>query len=379
MDFGLNEEQQLMLEEVKKVCKDKIAPQADEIEKQGKFPQENIQLLAGMDLFGLIIPEEYGGLGMDFLTWSLIAEEISKACGTTGLSYGANLLCIYPIMTFGTEEQKKKYLPALAKDKLGAFALTEPEAGSDASNIKTQAILKDNSYVLNGQKIFITNGGEATTYVIIANTRPDKGARGLTAFIVERDTPGFSIGQHFDKMGFAGLSNVELVFDNCKVPKENILYQEGRGFRVALETFEAGRIGVGIGALGVAEAAYEEALKYSKERVQFNKPISSFQAIQHILADMATEIEAAKLLLYEAAWQKDNNQPFQKVASMGKLYASELAMRVTVKAVQVFGGSGYMKDYPVERFMREAKLFEIIEGTSEIQRNIIANYILKGK
>ena len=205
MDFSLDEEQKLMLEEVKKVCKDKIAPQADEIEKQGKFPQENMQLLAGMDLFGLIIPEEYGGLGMNFLTWSLIAKELSKACGTTGLSYGANLLCIYPIKTFGTEEQKKKYLPALAKDKLGAFALTESEAGSDASNVKTQAILKGDSYILNGQKTFITNGGEATTYIIITNTRPDKGARGLTAFIVERDTPGFSIGQHFDKMGFGDL------------------------------------------------------------------------------------------------------------------------------------------------------------------------------
>jgi butyryl-CoA dehydrogenase len=379
MDFSLTEEQKLMLEEVKKVCKNKIAPMADEIEKEGKFPKENLQLLANMDLFGLIIPEEYGGLGMGFLTWSLIAEEISKACGTTGLSFGANLLCVYPLVKFGNDEQKKKYLPVLAKDGIGAFALTEPEAGSDAGNIKTVAKESGNSYILNGRKIFITNGGEASTFIIIANTRPEKGARGMTAFIVEKGTPGFSVGQHFDKMGFSGLSNVELVFDDCKVPKENILYQEGRGFRVAMETFDAGRIGVGIGALGVAESAYEKSLQYSKERIQFSKPISSFQAIQHILADMATEIEAAKLILYEAAWLKDNGKPFEKVASMGKLYASEIAMKTTMKAVQVFGGSGYMKDYPAERLMREAKLFEIIEGTSEIQRNVIAGYLLKGK
>jgi butyryl-CoA dehydrogenase len=379
MDFSLTEEQELMLEEVKKVCKEKIAPMADEIEKEGKFPKENLKLLAGMDLFGLIIPEEYGGLGMGFVTWSLIAEEISKACGTTGLSFGANLLCVYPIMTFGTNEQKKKYLTPLAKDGVGAFALTEPEAGSDAGNIKTIAKESGDSYIINGRKIFITNGGEASTFIIITNTRPEKGARGMTAFIVEKGTKGFSIGQHFDKMGFAGLSNVELVFDDCKVPKKNILYQEGRGFRVAMETFDVGRIGVGIGALGVAESAYEKALQYSKERIQFDKPISSFQAVQHMLADIATEIEAAKLILYEAAWLKDNGKPFEKIASMGKLYASEVAMETTMKVVQIFGGSGYMKDYPAERLMREAKLFEIIEGTSQIQRNIIANYLLKGK
>ncbi|HIE44300.1 MAG TPA: acyl-CoA dehydrogenase [Candidatus Omnitrophica bacterium] len=379
MDFSLTEEQELLLEEVKKVCREKIAPRAEEVEREGKFPKENLQILSSMDLFGLIIPEEYGGLGMGFFTWAVIAEEISKACGTTGLSFGANLLCVYPVMSFGTDEQKKKYLPPLAKDGIGAFALTEPEAGSDAGNVKTTAKEDGDSYIINGRKIFITNGGEASTCIIIANTRPDKGPRGLTAFIVERGTPGFSIGQHFDKMGFAGLSNVELVFDDCKVPKENILYREGRGFRVAMETFDVGRIGVGIGALGVAESAYEKALEYSKKRIQFGRPISSFQAIQHILADMATEIEAAKMLLYKAAWLKDNGKPFEKIASMGKMYASEVAMKTTTKSVQIYGGSGYMKDYPVERLMREAKLFEIIEGTSEIQRNIIANYILKGK
>ena len=377
MDFELNEEQKLMLEEVRKVCKEKIAPQAESVEKEGKFPRETLMLLASMDLFGLIIPEEYGGLGMGFLTWSVIAEEISKACATTGLSFGANILCIYPIMTFGNEEQKKKYLTPLAKDSIGAFALTEPEAGSDAGNVKTQAIKKNGKYYLSGRKIFITNGGEADIYVIIASTDPSRGPRGLSAFIVEKDTPGFTIGQHFDKMGFKGLPNVELVFEDCEVPEQNLLHREGAGFKIAMETFAVGRIGVGIGALGVAQRALEEAVKYSRERVQFGKPISSFQAVQHMLADMATEIESARLLLYKAAWLKDQERPFEKIASMGKYYASKIAMESAVKTVQIFGGYGYTTDYPAERLMREAKLFEIIEGTSEIQKNIIASKILK--
>ncbi len=265
----------------------------------------------------------------------------------------------------------------MAKNALGAFALTEPEAGSDAGNVKTQAVKKDGKYYLNGRKIFITNGGEADIYVIIASTDPRRGPRGLSAFIVEKDTPGFSIGQHFEKMGFSGLPNAELVFEDCPIPEEALLYREGAGFKIAMDTFAAGRIGVGIGALGVAQAALEEAIKYSRERVQFGKPISSFQAIQHMLAEMGTRIEAARLLLYKAAWLKDQGKPFEKFASMGKYYASQIAMEVTVKTVQIFGGYGYMKDYPVERMMREAKLFEIIEGTSEIQKNIIASLLLK--
>ena len=377
MDFGLSEEQELMLEEVKKVCREKIEPQSENIEKEGRFPKENLMLLADMDLFGLIIPQEYGGLGMGFLTWSIIAEEISRACATTGLSFGANILCVYPIMAFGNEEQKKKYLPKLAKNAIGAFGLTEPEAGSDAGNVKTQALKKNGKYYLSGRKIFITNGSEADVYVIIASTDPSRGPRGLSAFIVEKDAPGFTIGQRFKKMGFKGLSNVELVFDNCELPQENLLHREGAGFRIAMDTFATGRIGVGIGALGVAQRALEESVKYSRERVQFGKPISSFQAIQHILANMSTEIEASRLLLYKAAWLKDRNMPFEKLASMGKYYASKVAMESTVKAVQVFGGYGYMTDYPVERLMREAKLFEIIEGTSEIQKGIIASKVLK--
>lgn len=378
MDFALNDDQKMILELVDQVSEKEFAPRADEVSAKGEFPAENIKKLTELDLFGITIPEKYGGLGMDYLTWTLVSERISRACTTTGLIFGTNLLCTYPLLQFGNEEQKKKYLPPLAKgETLGAFALTEPEAGSDAGNVQTTAIKEKDSYVLDGTKIFITNGEVAGTYIIIANMDRARGPRGLTAFIVEKGNPGFTFGQHFDKMGLSALPNVELIFDNCRIPSENLLHKEKRGFRVAMRTFAAGRIGVGIGALGVAEAAFEKAKEYSKERVQFGRSISSFQAIQHILADMATGIETAKYLLYRAAWLLDQNEPFEKISSMGKLYASEVAMKVATKAVQVFGGYGYTKDYPVERYMREAKLFEIIEGTSEIQRGVIANFILK--
>jgi len=380
MDFSLNDDQKMILELVEEVCQKEFAPIADEISEKGEFPVQNVEKLASIDLFGITVPKEYGGLGMDYLTWALVSEKISKACATTGLIFGANLLCTYPLLKFGTEEQKRKFLPPLAKGKaLGAFALTEPEAGSDAGNVQTTAKEEGDYYVLNGNKIFITNGEVADTYVVIANMDKKRGARGLTAFIVEKGREGFTFGQHFKKMGLSALPNVELIFSNCKVPAENLLLKEKRGFRVAMETFAAGRIGVGIGALGIAEAAFEKAKEYSKERIQFGRPICSFQAIQHILANMATKIEATKHLLYKAAWLLDQGKPFEKLASMGKLYASETAMEVTTKAVQVLGGYGYMKDYPVERYMREAKLFEIIEGTSEIQRGIIASLLLKDK
>ena len=378
MDFTLNDDQKMILELVDEVSEKEFAPRADEVSAKGEFPAENIKKLTELDLFGITIPEKYGGLGMDYLTWTLVSERISRACTTTGLIFGTNLLCTYPLLQFGNEEQKKKYLPPLAKgESLGAFALTEPEAGSDAGNVQTTARKEKDSYVLDGTKIFITNGEVAGIYVIIANMDRARGPRGLTAFIVEKGNPGFTFGQHFDKMGLSALPNVELIFDNCRIPSENLLHKEKRGFRVAMRTFAAGRIGVGIGALGVAEAAFEKAKEYSKERVQFGRSISSFQAIQHILADMATGIETAKYLLYRAAWLLDQNEPFEKISSMGKLYASEVAMKVATKAVQVFGGYGYTKDYPVERYMREAKLFEIIEGTSEIQRGVIANLLLK--
>jgi len=375
MDFNLTEEQELMLKEVKNICRKKFAPKSAEVNEKGEFPWENAKILAESDLMGIVIPEEYGGLGMGYLTWSLIGEELSRACTTTGSIYGANLLCIYPILMFGTDEQKKKYLPPLAKGEvLGAFGLTEPDAGSDAGNVQTTAVLDGDHYVLNGTKIFITNGGVADTYVIIVNTKPGRGARGLSAIIVEKDTPGFTFGQEFDKMAYPALANRELIFQDCRVPKENLLIKEGRGFRVAMKTLDVGRIGMGIGAVGLAQAAFEAAVKYSKERIQFDKPISSFQAV---LADMATEIEAARLLVYKAAFLRDQEGEFEKIAAMGKLYASEVCMRATTKAVQVHGGYGYTKDYPVERYMREAKLFEIVEGTSEIQRGVIALHLLK--
>ncbi len=380
MDFSFSEEQKLILNLVEEVSEKEFASIADEVARKGEFPEQNIKKLASLDLFGITIPQEYGGLGMDYLTWALVAERISKACATTGLIFGANLLCTYPLLNFGSEDQKRKYLPSLAKgDSMGAFALTEPEAGSDAGNVQTTAQRKEDGYILNGNKIFITNGGIADVYMVIASLNRKRGARGLSTFIVEKGTEGFSFGQHFEKMGLEALPNVELIFTDCLVPKANLVGGEKRGFKIAMQTFAAGRIGVGIGALGIAEAAFEKAKGYSKQRVQFNRPISSFQAIQHILANMATQIEAARVLLYKAAWLLDQGEPFEKFASMGKLYASEAAMRITTKAVQIFGGYGYTKDYPVERYMREAKLFEIIEGTSEVQRGIIASLILKGK
>ena len=380
MNFDLTEEQKMILGLVNEVSDKEIAPLADEVAEKGEFPKKNIEKLAGLDLFGITIPQSYGGLGMDYLTWAFIAERISRACATTGLIFGANLLCTFPLLNFGTEEQKKKFLPSLARgDSLGAFALTEPEAGSDAGNVQTSAEKKDGGYILNGNKIFITNGEVADTYVVMASINRKRGARGLIAFIVEKGTEGFSFGQHFKKMGFEALPNVELILKDCWVPQDNLLGGERKGFRIAMQTFAAGRIGVGVGALGVAEAAFRQACDYSKERVQFGRPIASFQAVQHILADMATKIESARYLLYKAAWLLDHEKPFEKYASMGKLCASETAMWVSTKAVQVLGGYGYMKDYPVERYMREAKLFEVIEGTSQIQRNIIANLILKEK
>ena len=380
MEFTLSDDQRMILDLVDEVCEKEFAPKADEISEKGEFPSQNVKKLAELDLFGITVPREYGGLGMGYLTWTLIAEKISKACATTGLIFGANLLCTYPLGKYGTEKQKRKFLPPLASGQsLGAFALTEPEAGSDAGNVQTTARKEDGHFVLSGTKIFITNGEVADIYVVIANIDKKSGARGLTAFMVEKGTQGFSFGQHFSKMGLTALPNVELIFNDCRIPDSNLLFKERRGFKVAMRTFAAGRIGVGIGALGVAEAAFEKARVYSRERVQFGRTISSFQAVQHMLADMATKIEAARYLLYRAAWHLDRGEAFEKLASMGKLYASEAGMEITTKAVQVFGGYGYTKDYPVERYMREAKLFEIIEGTSEIQRGIIASLVLKEK
>jgi alkylation response protein AidB-like acyl-CoA dehydrogenase len=315
---------------------------------------------------------------MDFLTWSAVGEELSRACTTTGAVYGAHSLALVPIMQFGTEDQKRKYLVPLAKgEHIGAFGLTEPNAGSDAGAVATRAVKDGDHYLLNGTKIFISNGGEAQTYVIVASTDPSRGARGLTAFIVEKGLPGFEFGKDEKKMAFPSLPNRELIFTDCRVPKENMLGRENAGFLVAMRTLAVGRIGMATGAVGVARAALEAAVPYTHQREQFGKPISTFQAIQFMLADMATEVDCARLLTWRAAWLKDRNKPFEKEAAMAKLYASEVAMRVTTKAVQILGGYGYTKEFPVERYMREAKLFEIVEGTSEIQRMVIANHVLR--
>lgn len=380
MNFDLNEEQKEILEAVKEICQEEFAPKATEVDNKGEFPWENVKKLAQYDLMGIPIPEEYGGLGLDFLTWTMVGEEISKACTTTGAIFGANMLCLYPIFIFGNEEQKKKYLAPLCKGEvIGAFGLTEPNAGSDAGNVQTTAVTDGDSYILNGTKVFITNAGEAQIYVILAKTQKDRGARGMSAFILEKGTEGFTFGKNEKKMAYSALANRELIFSDCRIPKENLLSKEGRGFRVAMQTLDVGRIGMGIGAVGLAEAAFKEAVKYSKERVQFDHPISTFQAIQFMLADMATEIEAARLLILKAAYLKDQGRPFSHIGAMGKLYASEVVMRVVNKALQIHGGYGYTKDYAVERYFREAKLFEIVEGTSEIQRGVIANTLLKQK
>ena len=378
MDFTFNEDQTAILEAVREFCREELAPRAKETYEAAAWPAENVRKLAELDLMGVPIPEEYDGLGMDFLTWSAIGEELSCACTTTGAVYGAHALALVPIMMFGTKEQKRKHLVPLAKgEQIGAFGLTEPGAGSDAGAVATKAIRDGDHYVLNGTKIFISNGGEAQTYVIVTSTDPSRGARGLTTFIVEKGTSGFEFGKDEKKMAFPSLPNRELVFTDCRVPKENMLGRENAGFLVAMRTLAVGRIGMATGAVGVARAALEAAVPYTHQRQQFGQPISNFQAIQFMVADMATEVDCARLLTWRAAWLKDQGKPFEKEAAMAKLYASEVAMRTTTKAVQIFGGYGYTREFPVERYMREAKLFEIVEGTSEVQRMVIANHVLR--
>ncbi|NSW55046.1 MAG: acyl-CoA dehydrogenase family protein [Armatimonadetes bacterium] len=377
MDFSFTEEQQEIFDAVDEICADFKAT-ACEVDEAGEYPWDNIKVMAECDLFGVPVPEEWGGMGMGFLEWGVIGEKLSAACTTTGAVYAAHMLCMYPIMAFGTDEQKDKYLRDLASGKkIGAMGLTEPNVGSDAGSVQTRAEKRGDKYILNGTKIFITNGGDAETYVVVANSAPDRGTRGLTAFILEKGMPGFSFGKDEKKMAYNSLSNRELIFEDCEVPAENVLYKEGRGFRVAMDLLDIGRIGMAVGAVGLAQAAYDCAVQYSLVREQFGKKISEFQAIQFHLADMATDIECARLLAYQAAWMKDQGLPFSKQAAMAKLYGSEAVSRVCSKAVQIHGGHGYTCEYPVERYMREAKLFEIVEGTSEIQRGVIALALLR--
>jgi butyryl-CoA dehydrogenase len=379
MDFQLAEEQKMFQTMVRDFATNEVKPAASKIDEEGKCPLEIIKKAADLGLFGVTISEEYGGCGGDYLCMALAAEELSRASASVATVYLASLsLACYPIYKFGSEEQKHKYVTPLAKgDKLACFALTESGAGSDAGALETGATVRGDKYILNGTKIFITNGAEAETAVVFANIDKSLGHRGITAFIVEKGTHGFSVGKEENKLGIRGSSTTELVFENCEIPAANLLGEKGRGLRIALEAIDSSRVTVAAQALGIAQAALDDSLVYAKDRRQFREPLASFQAIQWMLADMATYIDAARLLTYRAAWLKDNNMPFMKESAMAKVYAAETSKLVTNNAVQIHGGYGYCKDYPVERYLRDAKITEIYEGTSEMQRMTIARALLR--
>lgn len=379
MDFAFTKEQEMVRKVMREFAEKEVAPKAKEIDITEEFPWDTVRKMAKNDMMGIPYPKEYGGAGGDYISYIIAVEELSRACATTGVILSAHTsLGSFPIYQWGTEEQKQKYLVPLAKgEKLGAFGLTEPNAGTDAAGQQTIAVLDGDNYILNGSKIFITNGGKADIYIIFAMTDKSKGTKGISAFIVEKDFPGFSIGKIEEKMGIRASSTAELVFEDCIVPKENLLGKEGQGFKMAMATLDGGRIGIAAQALGIAQAALDEVIKYVKERQQFGRPLSKFQGLQWYIADMATRVSAARHLVYNAAWRKQNNLTYSMEASMAKLYASETAMYVSTKAVQIFGGYGFTKDYPVERFMRDAKITEIYEGTSEVQKMVIAANLLK--
>jgi len=378
MDFELNEEQKMIRKMVRDFAEKEIAPIAQETDKSEQFPWPTIRKMGELGLMGLPFSEEYGGAGADTICYAIAVEEISRVCGSTGITLAAHTsLATFPIYHFGNEEQKRKYIPKLASGEwMGAFGLTEPGAGSDAGGTKTRAVLNGDEWVINGQKNFITNGSIADVLVVAAVTDPEKGTRGISSFIVEKDTPGFRPGRDEEKMGLRSSITSELFFEDCRIPKENILGTRGEGFKQALITLDGGRISIGAMALGLAQGAFERALAYSRERQQFGQRIRDFQAIQWMLADMATEIDAARLLLYRAAWLEDQGVRFTKEAAMAKLYASEVAERVCFKALQIHGGYGYTREYEVERMYRDQRLCTIGEGTSEIQRLVIARQVL---
>jgi butyryl-CoA dehydrogenase len=381
MDFNFSEEQILLRDTCAQFADNVLKPKADHYDKTHEFPWEHVKKLAEMGMMGIVYPEEYNGSGMDYLSYAIAVEELSRGCASTGVIVSAhNSLCLSPIYYFGTDEQKNKYLPKLCSgEHIGCFGITEPEAGSDAAGTKTTAELSKGKWVLNGSKNFITNGGVADVAVVTAVTDKGKGHRGLSFFIVEKTTKGYSVGKTENKLGICASSTTELVFDNCEIPEENLLGSSGDGFKIAMHTLDGGRVGIASQALGIARAAFDEAVKYSKERRQFGKPISDNQAIQWMIADMATEIEASRLLIYQAAnyLNTGDRQRYSKYSAMAKLFASETSHRVTHKAVQIFGGYGYVKDYPAERYYRDSRITEIYEGTSEIQRLVIANSILR--
>ncbi|PAB59334.1 acyl-CoA dehydrogenase [Anaeromicrobium sediminis] len=379
MQFNLTKEQEMVRKMVRSFAENEVKPLAAEVDETERFPMETVEKMARYNMLGTFVPKQYGGAGADEVAYAITVEELSRACGTTGVICSAHSsLCAWPIMKYGNAEQKEKYLTPLAKgEKLGAFGLTEPNAGTDAAGQQTTAELDGDEWIINGSKIFITNGGVAEIYVVMAMTDQSKGTRGISAFIVEKGTPGFSIGKKEKKLGINGSATTELIFENCRIPKENLLGKVGQGFKVAMTTLDGGRIGIASQALGIAQGALDETIKYTKERQQFGRALAKFQALQFEMADMETRIQAARHLVYNAAWRKSQKLPYSKEAAMAKLFAAETAMYVTTKAVQLHGGYGYTREYPVERMMRDAKITEIYEGTSEVQKMVIAANILK--
>ena len=379
MNFTLTKEQELVRQMVRDFAVNEVKPIAAEIDVTERFPMENVKKMGELGVMGIPFSTEFGGAGGDVLSYIIAVEELSKVCATTGVILSAHTsLCASLINENGTPAQKEKYLRDLCTgNKIGAFGLTEPGAGTDAAGQQTTAVLDGDNYILNGSKIFITNGGVADTFIVFAMTDKSKGTKGISAFIIEKGFPGFSIGKKEDKLGIRASSTTELIFENCVVPKENLIGREGKGFGIAMKTLDGGRIGIAAQALGIAEGALDEAIKYMKERKQFGRPIAAFQGLQWMVAEMSTKIEAARFLVYKAAWLKENKQPYSIDAARAKLYAAEVAMDVTTKAVQLFGGYGYTKEYPVERMMRDAKITEIYEGTSEVQKMVISGSLLK--
>jgi len=378
ISFKLTEEQELIKETIREMAQAEFAPRAAEIDRDHRFPRENWDLLAASDLCGLPFPEQYGGAGLDHVSYAIAVEELANACATTSVMYSAHVsLCAQPIFVLGTEEQKMRWLPPMcAGKKLGAFALSEPGSGSDAAAAKCMAIQKGDQFILNGSKNWITNGIEADYYLVIAQTDQALKHKGLVALIVEKGSPGFTFGKLEDKLGIKGSSTCQINFEDTPVPVANMLGGLGDGFKVAMITLDGGRIGIAAQAVGIAQGAWDHAFKYTKERVAFGKTINNFQAIQFMLADIQTEIDAARLLVYHASIAQDSGEKFTKYAAHAKLFASEMAMRSTVKCVQIFGGYGYVTDYPAERYMRDAKITEIYEGTSEVQKLVIAKQLL---
>lgn len=378
MFFKTTEQHENLRIKIREFVEEEVKPIAFMLDQESKFPSDAIQKLADMGIMGIPYPKKYGGAGMDIISYAIAVEELSRVDGGTGVILSAHTsLGAYPIAAYGTEEQKQKYLIPLAKgEKLGAFGLTEENAGSDAGGTETTAVLEGDYYILNGEKIFITNGGEADIYVVFAVTTPDIGIRGISAFIVEKGSEGFSFGKHYDKMGIRSSATAELIFNEVKIPKENLLGKEGDGFKIAMSTLDGGRIGIAAQALGIAQGAYENALEYSKERVQFGKPICQQQVISFKLADMATKLRAARLLIYSAAELKENHEHYSMEAAMAKQYASDVCLEIVNDALQIFGGSGYLKGMEVERAYRDAKICTIYEGTNEIQRVVIAAHII---